>query len=79
VLAPFSRFLLDGMIDFLKDRENANRWFTQVRSCGDFSETLLRFTYTIGRSPALSDFDPPRPLGQLQTSYGSATSATPDR
>lgn len=64
VLAAFNRHVFAGAIDFLMNRKDNNRWFTQVQQCGPYTETLIEFEVNVGQAPVRLNVPEPRPLGQ---------------
>lgn len=44
IVAALTRQVLGGVIDFLINREENYRWFTEVENCGSCTETLIEFS-----------------------------------
>jgi hypothetical protein len=61
VIAPFNRYILDAMVDFLWDDTQRNTWLEAVAGCGTFSQTLFHYAFHFGRAELLG-YDPPQAL-----------------
>jgi hypothetical protein len=60
VLSPFNRYVLDGMVNFILNTREREKWLNKLLLCGEHSETLFHFSVNQGEPTSFEGYDRPR-------------------